>query len=142
VAKFCSRQKTFLSRQKRFVRENALLRQLARLFQIEIFWASSEKLTASQLALLELKPSVTQGEVERKAALPEGEKAALNPPQTEKRKKKKKKKGARHPSRQGFPSTLKRKERTIAYSPEECHCKLCRGETRVIVYEQSERLSV
>lgn len=97
MAKFCSRQKTFLSRQKRFVRENALLRQLARLFQIEIFWASSEKLTASQLALLELKPSVTQGEVERKAALPEGEKAALNPPQTEKRKKKEEK---------GRPSSL------------------------------------
>ncbi|NDJ15231.1 MAG: IS66 family transposase [Acidobacteriia bacterium] len=142
VEEFSFREQTFLALEKRFVRENALLRELVRLFQIEKFGASSEKLTDSQLALLELEPSVTQGEVEKEAALPEAEKAAANPPQTETRKKKKKKKGARHPSRQGFPSTLKRKERTIACSPEECRCKLCGGETRVIGYEQSERLSV
>ena len=118
-----------------------LLRELVRLFHIDKFGASSEKLTDAQLALLNLEPSVTQDEVEAEAALPEVEKQAVTEPPLQERKPAQKSK-RKSPVRQSFAPELPRKERIVESAPGECRCKACGGETRVIGYEESERLSV
>jgi hypothetical protein len=55
---FEEREQTFELLQEELTREILRLRELVRLYQIEKFGSSSEKLTASQLALLNLEPSV------------------------------------------------------------------------------------
>ncbi len=138
---FKEREHFFSAWEKHLQQQILLLRELVRLFHIDKFGASSEKLTDAQLALLNLEPSVTPEEVETEAALPEAEKAAVaEPPLGERRPAKK---SGRKPSvRQAFAPELPRRERLIESAPGECRCKACGGEIRVIGYEESERLSV
>ena len=135
------REQLFSAEEGRLKQQILLLRELVRLFHIDKFGASSEKLTDAQLALLNLEPSVTQDEVEAEAALPEVEKQAVTEPPLQERKPAQKSK-RKSPVRQSFAPELPRKERIVESAPGECRCKACGGETRVIGYEESERLSV
>ena len=137
----------FLNTQRKLEQENALLRELVRLLQIDKFGAGSEKLTDAQLARLEREPSVTKDEVTAEANVCEADKKAVTPPeqeaqQTLKGKGSKKRTPKRHPVRQPLPATLRRQEHVIPSSAEQCQCKCCGQQTRVIGYEESERLSV
>jgi transposase len=48
----------------------------------------------------------------------------------------------RHPGRQQLPADLRRVEKVIACTSEQCICKACGSETVVIGYEQSEQLDM
>ena len=144
-------EKKQLRQEKEQLRQEILLlRELLRLYQIEKFGASSEKLTDAQLALLNLEPSVSRGEVEAEAQLPDTEKILPGAPTLEEvllpvpgRERNQRSKPARKtPVRQEFPASLPRKERILTAEPAACTCKVCGGQTRVIGYEQSERLSI
>jgi hypothetical protein len=67
---FQTREQTFELLREELTREILRLRELVRLYQIEKFGSSSGKLTASQLALLNLEPSVSGEEVQVEARLP------------------------------------------------------------------------
>jgi len=140
---FHEREQLFSAEEGRLKQQILLLRELVRLFHIDKFGASSEKLTDAQLALLNLEPSVTQDEVEveAEAVLPEAEKAAVTKATYQDRKPTKKSE-RKVQVRQSFAPELPRSERIIESTPSECRCKACGGETRVIGYEESERLSV
>ncbi len=64
---FGEQQQAFELAQGQPLQEILRLRHLVRLYQIDKFGASSEKLTDSQMALLNLEPSVSRGEVEAEA---------------------------------------------------------------------------
>jgi hypothetical protein len=145
---FEEREHTFELLRGELTREILRLRELVRLYQIEKFGSASEKLTASQLALLNLEPSVSEEEVQAEARLPETEKTVKGAPELENLEKEtrkahsRRKPRARKPSvRQKFPAHLPRRERKVEAAPEACHCGICGGQTRVIGYEESERLS-
>lgn len=89
-----------------------MLRQLVRLFHIDKFGASSEKLTDAQLTLLNLERSVTQDQVEAEAVLSEAEKAAVTEPPLQERRPTKKSE-RKVPVRQSFAPELPRRERII-----------------------------
>lgn len=145
---FEEREQTFELLREELTREILRLRELVRLYQIEKFGSSSEKLTASQLALLNLEPSVSEEEVEAEARLPETEKTVQGAPELENLEREtlkthsRRKPRKRKPSvRQKFPAHLPRRERKVEAAPEACRCGTCGGQTRVIGYEESERLS-
>ena len=71
----------FLNTQRKLEQENALLRELVRLLQIDKFGAGSEKLTDAQLARLEREPSVTKDEVAAEANVCAADKKAVTPPE-------------------------------------------------------------
>jgi hypothetical protein len=124
------------------------LRELVRLYQIEKFRSASEKLTASQLALLNLEPSVSEEEVQAEVELPETEKTVKGAPEVENLAEETRKAHSPRKPRskkpavcQKFPAHLPRRDRKIDAAPEACHCGICGGQTRVIGYKESERLS-
>jgi hypothetical protein len=80
---FEEREHTFELLRGELTREILRLRELVRLYQIEKFGSASEKLTASQLALLNLEPSVSEEEVQAEARLPETEKTVKGAPELE-----------------------------------------------------------
>jgi transposase len=107
-----------------------LLEEQLRLERIEKYGPGSEKLSSAQLELLELEPGVSGKEVEAESnrePLPAAESA--NRPK-------------KHPGRQELPGELKRVERVLPSTPEQCSCKACGRETVVIGYERSEQLDV
>ena len=69
----------FLNTQRKLEQENALLRELVRLLQIDKFGAGSEKLTDAQLARLEREPSVTKDEVAAEANVCDPDKKSRHP---------------------------------------------------------------
>jgi hypothetical protein len=109
---FQEREQFFSVEEGRLKQQILLLRELVRLFHIDKFGVSSEKLTDAQLALLNLEPSVTQGEVEAEAALPEVDKQALTEPPLQERKPAQKPK-RKSPVRQSFAPELPRREKII-----------------------------
>ena len=94
------------------------LEEQLRLARIAKYGPSSEKLNDAQLLLLEQEPGVSR-------CLKNESKAAR-----------------KHPGRQSLPALLQRVERTIAVKPEDCKCKACGAETKVIGYDESQQLDV
>ena len=97
---------------------------------IRKYGPKSEKLSDAQLLLLELEPGVSAAEVEaesnREPLPPASPISAKN------------RNCGKHPGRQELPDKLRRVERVIACTPEQCVCKTCGKDTVVIGYEQSE----
>ena len=105
-----------------------VLEERLRRHRIGILGPHSETLSDLQLELLmDFEPGVTGEEVEAEAK-------RGTVPQPEERKRK------AHPGRQKLPDDLKRVEQVIAAPA--CPCAACGGETRVIGYDESERLDV
>jgi transposase len=105
-----------------------VLEERLRQVRIAKYGPGSEKLSDSQLELLELEPGVSNAEVQA-----ESERSAVQP--TAKR-------ARNHPERQELPANLPRVERILACTPEQCACKGCGKETIVIGYEESSLLDV
>jgi transposase len=105
-----------------------VLEERLRLQRIAKYGPGSEKLSDEQLDLLELEPGVSTVEVEA-----ESKRAALPP---------KVKTSLRHPGRQTLPADLPRVEQIIGCPAEQCVCRSCGQETKVIGYEESEQLDV
>ena len=101
---------------------------------IRKYGPKSEKLSDAQLLLLELELGVSAAEVEaesnREPLPPASPISAKN------------RNCGKHPGRQELPAKLRRVERVIACTPEQCVCKSCGKDTVVIGYEQSEQLDV
>lgn len=117
---------------KRLRIENELLREKLRLALIDKYGPSSERLNAAQLSLLEDEPGVSRAEVVAEAnrePLPETGLEA-KPPSS----------AGKHPGRQTLPKHLQRVERLVQARPEDCCCKACGSETKVIGYDESECL--
>lgn len=107
-----------------------VLEEKLRQQRIKMFGPGSEKLSDSQLWLLELEPSVSAEEVTAEAERPPIE------PTAGKREKKK------HPGRQKLPENLPRVVTEIACSGEQCQCRACGKEMPVIGHDESEVLDV
>ena len=105
-----------------------VLEERLRLQRIAKYGAGSEKLSDEQLDLLELEPGVSRVEVEA-----ESQREPLPP---------RGKTPMRHPGRQTLPAELPRVEQIIGCPPEQCVCRSCGQETKVIGYEESEQLDV
>lgn len=105
-----------------------VLEERLRLRRIAKYGPGSEKLSDEQLELLELEPGVSSVEVQaesQRPALPTSKRNARQ-----------------HPGRQELPDHLPRVERILACPPEQCVCRSCGQETKVIGYEESEQLDV
>ena len=111
------------------------LEEWIRLERIRKYGPSSEKLSNTQLQLLDLEPGVSAAEVEA-----ESNREPLPPssPVTAKNNRK----SGKHPGRQELPASLPRKEQVIPCTPQQCVCKSCGKDTVVIGYEQSEQLDL
>jgi transposase len=107
-----------------------LLEEKLRLQRIKKYGPSSEKLSAEQLALLELEPGVSRAEVEaesRREPVPQPARPRARRP---------------HPGRQELPAHLPRVERVIPCPPEQCQCQSCGQTMELLGYDQSEQLDV
>jgi len=107
-----------------------VLEERLRLQLIAKYGPASEKLTDAQLELLELEPGVSNVEVRAESD---------RQPESSENKKPAKRK---HPGRQQLPADLPRRENILPCRPEQCTCRICGEQTRVIGYEQSEQLDV
>jgi transposase len=105
-----------------------VLEERLRLVRIAKYEPGSETLSDAQLELLELEPGVSTAEVQAEARHP--------PVQTSTKTK------HQHPGRQELPANLRRVERILKCTPEQCVCKGCGKETVVIGYEESSQLDV
>jgi transposase len=104
-----------------------------RLQRIQKYGPASEKLSNLQLELLEGEPGVSRAEVEvesQRGPVPE---PARTKPQRN---------GRPHPGRQQLPADLKRVEKVVLCTPEQCTCPACGEPTKVIGYDESEQLDV
>ena len=104
-----------------------MLEERLPLQRIAKYGPSSEQLATLQMELLEEEPGVSDVEVEA-----ESEREPLPSVRTRRK----------HPGRQSLPEDLRRVERVIPCTPEQCVCGGCGGETTVIGYEESEQLDV
>ena len=107
-----------------------VLEERLRLQLIAKYGPASEKLTDAQLELLELEPGVSNVEVRAESD---------RQPESSENKKPAQRK---HPGRQQLPADLPRRENILPCRPEQCTCRICGEQTRVIGYEQSEQLDV
>jgi transposase len=107
-----------------------LLEEKLRLQRIDKYGPGGEKLNDAQLQLLELEPGVSDAEVRSEAArepLPAPAKAETK---------------RKHPGRRQLPADLRRVERVIACTPEQCACQACGEAMAVIGFDVGERLDV
>src|SRR5580693_1821156 len=109
-----------------------LLEERLRLQRIQKYGPASEKLSDTQLELLEEEPGVSNLEV-----VAESERKPLPAAAPLQRRRTR-----QHPGRQALPANLARVERVIPCSPEQSRCAHCGEATEVIGYEQSEQLDV
>src|SRR5579862_6103333 len=93
-----------------------VLEERLRLQRIQKYGPASEKLTDTQLELLEEEPGVSNLEV---ASESECKPLPAAAPQLQRRRTR------QHPGRQALPAHLTRVERVIACSPEQSHCAHC-----------------
>ena len=111
-----------------------VLEERLRWQRIQKYGPASEKLSDTQLELLEWEPGVSNLEVQaesgREPLPPAAERTARAPRQRP------------HPGRQELPANLPRVERVIACAAEQCQCSRCGQPTTVIGYETSEQLDV
>ena len=115
-----------------------VLEERLRLQRIEKYGPKSEKLSDTQLQLLEGEPGVSTAEVEAESQRePVAASADVDAESANKASK-----ARRHPGRQQLPAHLPRVEQVIACTPEQCVCQQCGKEKVVIGYEQSEQLDV
>ena len=108
-----------------------MLEEKLRQQRIAKYGPGSEKLSNLQLELLEFEPGISNAEVTA-----ESEREALGSTSKEKKKRRK------HPGRQTLPGDPPRVEKTVACTPEQCHCGQCSADKKVIGYELSEVLGV
>lgn len=107
-----------------------------RLERIKKYGSQSEKLSDLQLQLLDLEPAVSSDEIASEVAsgpLSEQEKADESAPQHKRKP---------HPGRNELPAHLERIEEIIACAAEQCMCRKCGRETKVIGYEETEVLGM
>ena len=128
VSSMISQFATLQSQADLLEKENKLLRELIRRFQLEKYGPRAEKLNDGQLTLLDAEPSVTAAEAELAPAEP---KTAPRKP-----------KNQNHPGRIELPAHLPRREVIIPCPPSECVCGQCGQERPVIGYEITEELDV
>ena len=106
-----------------------LLKEELRLLRLEKFGPSAERLSDTQVALLELEPSLCIAEVEAEAAVDESLKTQVA------------KLPRKKPVRGPLPAHLPRVEIIIPCGAAQCQCGRCGGNKKLIGYESSERLS-
>src|SRR5579864_817994 len=104
-----------------------------RLLNFRLFGPKSEKLSPAQIPLLLGEISLSAGEVEQEAELPEAQKQNPLP--------KAKPSRPNHPGRARLPEHLERREEIIPCCPADCHCSKCGAERPVIGYETREELA-
>jgi transposase len=107
-----------------------ILEQRLRLELIAKYGPASEKLSDTQLELLQWEPGVSNVEVQAESER-EAEPAGMDKPHKR-----------NHPGRQQLPADLPRRERVLACTPEQCTCRACGQQTTVIGYDRSEQLDV
>ena len=107
-----------------------VLEERLRWQRIQKYGPGSEKLSDTQLELLEWEPGVSNQEVRA-----ESTREPL-PPRTRSQRQRP------HPGRQELPADLPRVERVIGCTPEQCQCSHCGQPTTVIGYQTSEQLDV
>jgi transposase len=107
-----------------------VLEERLRLQRIQKYGPGSEKLSDTQLELLELEPGVSNLEVQTESA-----REPLAPHVRTQRQRP-------HPGRQELPADLPHVERVIGCTPQQCQCAHCGKPTTVIGYETSEQLDV
>lgn len=104
------------------------LEEKLRKVRLAKYGPGSEKLSNTQLELLELEPGVSRTEVQAESQRPKI--AATAKPRQ------------KHPGRQPLPADLPRVEKIVPCTPEQCLCPGC-GERRAIIgHEESEQLDV
>ena len=123
---------SLVSENIRLSHEAKLKDEKIRLLNIRLFGPKSEKISPAQTALLFEEASVTAGEVEREAELPEAQKENPQPKARSPR--------ATHPGREKLPEHLERRETVIPCDPKDCRCGKCGAERPVIGYETREEL--
>jgi transposase len=111
-----------------------VLEERLRLQRIQKYGPGSEKLSDTQLELLELEPGVSNVEVQAEGAREPMPPGSEGTPRTQRRRP--------HPGRQDLPADLARVERVIACAPEQSQCWHCGQPTTVIGHETSEQLDV
>ena len=117
-----------------------VLEEQLRLERIKKYGPKSEKLSVGQLELLEGEPGVCADEVEAES---EREPMAATPPASpEQNGASNTRRRRAHPGRQQLPAGLRRVQRVIPCTAEQCACPACGKETAVIGYEESEHLDV
>ena len=104
-----------------------------RLLNFKLFGPKSEKLSSAQIHLLLGEVSVTAGEVDHEAQLPEAQKQVPLPKAKQPR--------PNHPGRERLPESLERREEIIPCGPADCRCAQCGAERPVIGYETREELA-
>jgi len=104
-----------------------------KLLNFRLFGPKSEKLSSAQIPLLLAEISLSAGEVEQEAELPQEQKDHPVP--------KAKKPRPNHPGREKLAEHLERREEIIACCPEDCACSKCGAERPVIGYETREELA-
>src|SRR5258706_1601191 len=122
---FATVSKKFLALQYAELKIQVLEERL-RLKRIQMYGPGSEKLTNEQLELLELEPGVSTAEVQAESdrePVP-GPAAAQTVRQ--------------QPGRQALPAELRRVERVIACTAEQCVCGGCRHENNGTEYPKDE----
>lgn len=122
-----------------------LLEEKLRLARLRKYGKQSEKLSDLQLMLLDLEPGVSEEEVEAEAkrGSPEGSDTTTGQGSGNTGKKGDKPEPNRnHRGRNELPPHLKRIEKIIPCTPEQCICGNCGKGTKVIGYETTEVLNV
>jgi transposase len=104
-----------------------------KLLNFRLFGPKSEKLSSAQIPLLLAEISLTAGEVDQEAELPQAQKDAPLP--------KAKKPRPNHPGREPLALHLERREEFLACCPEDCTCSKCGAQRPVIGYETREELA-
>jgi transposase len=104
-----------------------------KLLNFRLFGPKSEKLSSAQMPLLLAEISLSAGEVDKEAELPQAQKDAPLP--------KAKKPRFNHPGREPLALHLERREEVIACCPEDCACPKCGAQRPVIGYETREELA-
>jgi len=104
-----------------------------KLLNFRLFGPKSEKLSTAQIPLLLAEISLSAGEVEKEAELPQEQKDNPLP--------KAKKPRPNHHGREKLPEHLERRQEVVACCPEDCRCEKCGAERPVIGYETREELA-
>src|SRR6266550_7961574 len=104
-----------------------------KLLNFQLFGPKSEKLSSAQIPLLLGEISLTAGEVETEAELPQAQKDSPLPAAKRPR--------PNHPGREPLAAHLERREEVVACCPADCRCSKCGAERPVIGYETREELA-
>ena len=104
-----------------------------KLLNFRLFGPKSEKLSSAQMPLLLAEISLSAGEVDQEAELPQAQKDTPLP--------KAKKPRPNHPGRELLALHLERREEVLACGPEDCTCSKCGAQRPGMGYETREELA-